>query len=100
MIDSGLRDGNTMEDALAQAERSAGRNVSAALAKTDLILASGLVQNEAAIRKDEREKCAAQCEDIYSWRGAYASGLGLLCSKTLKTWAAAIRSARDGGAES
>lgn len=44
-------------------------------------------------RTAERVACAAQCQDIYSWRGAYASGS--MHTPTLEACAAAIRARED-----
>lgn len=57
------------------------------------ILASGLVQDEAGIRADEREKCAKALDDIET----DSDGKCHWTDVALAT--AAIRSARDGGAE-
>ena len=55
-------------------------------------LASGLVQNEAGIRADEREKCAEIADrEAEFWQDAESSSARIV--------AANIRSARDGGAE-
>ena len=54
-------------------------------------LASGLVQNEAGIRRDEREKCAKIADrEAEFWQDAESSSARII--------AANIRSARDGGA--
>jgi hypothetical protein len=55
-------------------------------------LASGLVQDEAGIRADEREKCAKIADrEAEFWQDAESSSARIV--------AANIRSARDGGAE-
>lgn len=62
----------------------------APIPKADAILASGLVQDEAAIRADEREKCAKIADrEAEFWQDAESSSARIV--------AAAIRSARDGG---
>ena len=60
-------------------------------AKHDIaLLASGLVQDEAGIRADERENCAKIADrEAEFWQDAEASSARIV--------AAAIRSARDGG---
>lgn len=64
------------------------------LRKADRILASGLVQDEAGIRANEREKCAKALDDIET----DSDGKCHWTDVALAT--AAIRSARDGGTES
>ena len=57
----------------------------------DMLLASGLVQDEAGIRADEREKCAKIADrEAEFWQDAESSSARIV--------AANIRSARDGGA--
>lgn len=70
----------------------------------DKIIASGLVQDEAAIRADEREKCAkeidARAEEI-ALKQREQNPLGtsyLREAKNYREASAAIRFARDGGA--
>jgi hypothetical protein len=78
------------------------------LRKADQILASGLVHDEAGIRRDEREKCAKICDalgDEIMERAEeaheneeYDEYESLECAATEYSRAAsAIRSARDGG---
>lgn len=56
----------------------------------DALFASGLVQDEAAIRADEREKCAKIADrEAEFWQDAESSSARIV--------AANIRSARDGG---
>lgn len=64
--------------------------IDSSLDAADLILASGLVQDEAAIRADEREKCAkiVESNDV-----PIAYGVGAVRSEI----ASRIRSARTGG---
>lgn len=62
----------------------------APIPKADAILASGLVQDEAAIRADEREKCAKIADrEAEFWQDAESSSARIV--------AANIRSARTGG---
>ena len=82
-----------------------------ALDKADTILAFGLVQNEAGIRRDEREKCADQADahvvkefdDAWIIARAIRNRNAVEIAKSSGTKVhprvAAIRSARDGGAE-
>lgn len=50
-------------------------------------------QASAEIRNAALEEAAEQCEDIYSWRGAF--GKGLLYTNTLHACAAAIRALKS-----
>lgn len=70
-----------------------------ALAKADLILASGLVQDEAGIRADEREKCARIAERFGEPYALNTNTGAMMFRAQVSKIAAAIRSARDGGAE-
>ena len=71
----------------------------------DEILASGLVQNEAGIRADEREKCANIAENFDhadTWPGCdrdheLSNVTHVIGGETCDAIADAIRSARDGG---
>lgn len=72
----------------------------------DAILATGLVQDEAAIRADEREKCAKLCDERAVKLRAKATGMKQSHAHQYydrdteaRVIAAAIRSARDGGDE-
>lgn len=71
--------------------------------KADLVLASGLVQDEAAIRADEREKCAEiadRAAGVWDSDNNMMEYSGLTVAAECEGIAAAIRSARDWGAES
>ena len=69
-----------------------------ALKDADALIASGLVQNEAGIRADERYKCSKVAENP-GFIEAQDTEWDLGVNFAKKFIAAAIRSARDGGAE-
>jgi hypothetical protein len=55
-----------------------------------------LQQFATLVAAKEREACAVQCQDIYSWRGAVMAGP--MCTDTLEACASAIRGRGKEGA--
>jgi hypothetical protein len=108
-----------LRDALVDDEPNYGKCLRMSLSYDDVsqaadqleILASGLVQDEAGIRRDEREKCAAQADSLVTkefdeaWiiaraiRNRNAVEIAKSSGAKVHPRVAAIRSARDGGAE-